>query len=87
MVDLEETSTIMAISMTEVMIKKRLKIKRRESRRQQTQPAIPKKVVNKVKVQYLRYHQPQANKAVHRITMTVRKRKLKLQARRSDIRH
>jgi len=87
MVDSAETSTIMAILTMVVMTKRHLKIKRRALRKPQMLPATLKKVANKEKVLCLKFLQPLANKAAHKTMMMERKRKLKHQAKRSDLPH
>ena len=87
MVDLVETLTIMATLMMEVMIRKHLKIKRKVLQKPQTVPVTLKKVANKEKEQSSRFLQPLANKAEHKIMMTVRKRRLKHPAKKSDLQH
>ena len=82
-----ETSTIMDTLMTEVTIKKHLKIKRKVLPKPQTAPATPKKEANKEKELSSRFLQLQANKAAHKIMMMARKRRLKHPAKRSDLRH
>ena len=71
--------------MTEVMIKKLQRIKRRILQKTQMQQVTLKTVVKQGKVLYLKCHPRQANKAEPRIMMMERKRKLKLQAKRSDV--
>lgn len=71
--------------MTEVMIKKLQRIKRKELLKIQMQQVILKIVVREEKVLYLKCHQHQVNRAEHRIMMMERRRKLKLQAKRSDV--
>lgn len=73
--------------MTEVMIRKHLKIKRKVLPKPQMAPAIPKKEANKEKELSSRFLQPQANKVVHKIMMMARKRRLKHPAKKSDLRH
>jgi len=85
MVDSEETSTIMDISTTEVTTKKHPKTKRKASPKPPTPLATPKKVANKEKALSSKSLQHQANKAVHKIMMTVKRRRLKLPIKRSDL--
>ena len=73
--------------MMEVMIRKHLKIKRKVLQKPQTVPVTLKKVANKEKEQSSRFLQPQANKAEHKIMMTVRKRRPKHPVKKSDLQH
>jgi len=87
MVDSAETSTTMDTLMTEVMIRKHLRIRRKVLPRPLMAPATPKKEANKEKELSSRFLQPQASKVVLRITTMARKRRLRHPAKKSDLRH
>jgi len=79
-----ETSTIMVTLKTEAMIRKP-KIRRRVLPKLQMEPVTQKMEARKELS--LKFLQPQANKAAHRIMMMARRRRLRHPARRSDLRH
>lgn len=79
-----ETSTIMVTLKMEAMIRKP-KIRRRVLPKLQMEPATQKMEARKeLSLKFLPH---QANKAVRRIMMMARRRRLRHPARRSDLRH